>query len=91
MTIPEELEGVLDVNPKIISGAVRFKCTRVPVQALIDTLTHGLPVSDFLEGFPDVTEEQAMAVRSQMGAKPGAPDIRPRDGWLSAYPDRQQH
>ena len=62
MTIPRELEGVLDANPKIISGAVRFRGTRVPVQALIDTLDHGLPVSDFLEGFPDVTEEQAMAV-----------------------------
>jgi uncharacterized protein (DUF433 family) len=62
MTIPRELQNVLDINPQIISGAVRFKGTRVPVQALIDSLTHGLPVSDFLEGFPDVTEEQAMAV-----------------------------
>jgi len=62
MTIPEDLQNVLDANPKIISGAVRFKGTRVPVQALLDTLTHGLPLSDFLEGYPDVTEEQAMAV-----------------------------
>jgi len=62
MTIPEELRHVLDSHPEIISGAARFKGTRVPVQALLDTLTHGLPVSDFLEGFPDVTEEQALAV-----------------------------
>ena len=62
MTIPEELQDILSSDADILSGAVRFKGTRVPVQALIDTLTHGLPVSDFLEGFPDVTEEQAMAV-----------------------------
>lgn len=29
--IPTELQGVLDANPKIISGAIRFKGTRVPV------------------------------------------------------------
>ncbi|AIE85682.1 DUF433 domain-containing protein [Fimbriimonas ginsengisoli] len=62
MVIPEELKEVLAAQPEIISGAVRFKGTRVPVQALLDTLGHGLPVSDFLEGFPDVTAEQALAV-----------------------------
>ena len=62
MTIPKELQDVLVANPETLSGAVRFKGTRVPVQALLDTLTHRLPVSDFLEGFPDVTEEQAFAV-----------------------------
>lgn len=62
MTIPTELQGVLVANPETLSGAVRFKGTRVPVQALLDTLSRGNPVSDFLEGFPDVTEEQALAV-----------------------------
>ena len=32
MTIPKELQGVLDINPQIISGAVRFTGTRVPVK-----------------------------------------------------------
>ena len=62
MIIPHELQGVLAAQPEIISGAVRFKGTRVPVQALLGTLTHGLAVSDFLEGFPDVTIDQAFAV-----------------------------
>lgn len=62
MTIPSELHAVLVATPDTLSGAVRFAGTRVPVQALLDTLTHGLPVSDFLEGFPDVTGEQAWAV-----------------------------
>lgn len=62
MMIPTELQDVLIANPETLSGAVRFKGTRVPVQALIDTLSRGLPVSDFLDGFPDVNEEQALAV-----------------------------
>lgn len=61
MTIPKELESVLDANPKIISGAVRFKGTRVPVQALIDTLDGGT-LEEFLHGWPDVSKEQAEAV-----------------------------
>lgn len=62
MTIPSELQAVLVSTPDTLSGAIRFRGTRVPVQALIDTLSRGLPVSDFLEGFPDVAEAQAMAV-----------------------------
>lgn len=62
MTIPAELRDVLVQTPDTLSGAVRFGGTRVPVQALLDTLYHGLPVSDFLEGFPDVSEAQALAV-----------------------------
>lgn len=62
MTIPKELEGVLDINPQIISGAVRFVGTRVPVQALIDTLHDGNGIEEFLDGYPGVTREQAEAV-----------------------------
>ena len=62
MTIPQELEGILDINPLIISGAVRFKGTRVPVQALIDTLHDGDGLEEFLDGYPDVTRAQAEAV-----------------------------
>lgn len=61
MDIPEELKNILDSNPQIISGAVRFKGTRVPVQALIDTLDGGT-LEDFLHGWPDVTRDQAEAV-----------------------------
>jgi len=62
MEIPRELVSVLVSDPHTLSGAVRFKGTRVLVQALLDTLTHGLPVADFLEGFADVSLLQAMAV-----------------------------
>ena len=62
MTIPEELRDVLDSNPEFISGAVRFKGTRVPVQALLETLEDGDTVADFLAGYPGVSEEQVEAV-----------------------------
>jgi uncharacterized protein (DUF433 family) len=62
MSIPKELENVLATQPEIISGAVRFIGTRVPVQALIDTLDSGGNIEEFLDGWPDVSREQAEAV-----------------------------
>lgn len=62
MAIPNELQQVLDSDPQIISGAVRFRGTRVPVQALIDTIDGGGTIDEFLEGWPDVTRAQAEAV-----------------------------
>lgn len=60
--IPPELEGVLVATPDILGGAVRFAGTRVPVQALLDTLGAGHAIDDFLAGFPNVTRSQAEAV-----------------------------
>lgn len=61
MTIPEELQGILATAPEYLSGAVRFKGARVPVQALIDTLDGG-DLEEFLEGWPNVPREYAPAV-----------------------------
>ncbi len=60
-TIPGELSGVLEAHPQVVSGAICFSGTRVPVQALIDTLDGG-DLEEFLDGWPDVTREQAQAV-----------------------------
>ena len=60
-TIPKELEGILDADPEYLCGAVRFVGTRVPVQALIDTLDGG-DIEEFLEGWPNVPREFAEAV-----------------------------
>lgn len=62
MAIPLELDDVLAADEGILSGAVRFRGTRVPVQALLDTITAGESVDYFLDDFPDVTQEQALAV-----------------------------
>ena len=62
MTIPTELQHILVANPETLSGAVRFKGTRVPVQALIDTLDAGGGIDEFLDGWPNVPRENAEAV-----------------------------
>jgi len=61
MTIPKELQEVLVSTPDTLGGSVRFKGTRVPIQALIDTLDEGGGIAEFLDGWPDVSREQAEA------------------------------
>jgi uncharacterized protein (DUF433 family) len=53
--------SVISSNPKVMGGTPVFQGTRVPVQTLIDYLEAGDSISDFLEGFPTVTKEQAIA------------------------------
>ncbi len=62
VNILTELQDVLMSTPDTLSGAVRFIGTRVPVQALLDTLRHNHSIDYFLEGYPGVIREQAEAV-----------------------------
>jgi len=45
-----------------MGGTPVFTGTRVPMQTLFDYLESGETIDDFLEGFPTVTREQAVAV-----------------------------
>ena len=45
-----------------LSGAWRFKNTRVPVKALFENLESGATVDQFLDWFPGVDREQVLAV-----------------------------
>lgn len=56
----DEFGHPLSQNPHIVSGAVVFSGTRVPVSVLFDCLAAGDPLDEFLEGFPTVTREQAV-------------------------------
>ena len=49
-------------SPNTLSGPWRFKETRVPVKALFENLESGATVDQFLEWFPGVKREQALAV-----------------------------
>ena len=51
----------LSRNPKVMSGAVVFHGTRVPVSALFDYLDSEGSLADFLRDFPTVSHEQAQA------------------------------
>jgi uncharacterized protein (DUF433 family) len=53
----EHLSAV-ERSPEILSGAWRFRGTRVPVAALFENLRDGATVADFLAWFPGVTREQ---------------------------------
>ncbi|HBB86911.1 MAG TPA: hypothetical protein DC047_04790 [Blastocatellia bacterium] len=58
----QELKGIVRSDPAIMGGAPVFVGTRVPLQNLIDSLEGGESVEEFLEGFPSVRREQAIAV-----------------------------
>lgn len=49
-------------DPDILGGTPVFVGTRVPVQTLLDYLEAGDPLDEFLEDFPSVSREQAVAV-----------------------------
>ncbi len=53
---------IITVNPEILGGTPVFKGTRVPVKALFDYLADNLPLDYFLESFPTVSREIAVAV-----------------------------
>lgn len=53
---------IIEVNPNKVSGTPVFSGTRVPIRNLFDYIEGGETLEDFLEGFPPVTREQAIAV-----------------------------
>ena len=48
-------------DPEIMGGTHVFVGTRVPAQTLVDYLEGGDSLDDFLEDFPSVSREQAVA------------------------------
>ena len=56
---------VIHRDPEILGGTPVFMGTRVPVQTLIDYLEAGHSLPEFLDDFPSVRHEQAVAVLEQ--------------------------
>lgn len=48
-------------DPRILGGTVVFAGTRVPLRNLIDYLERGLSLDEFLDAFPSVSRQQAIA------------------------------
>ena len=59
MSVPEPL---ITTSPDRLSGTPVFAGTRVPVQTLIDYLEGGDSIETFLDDFPSVTRDHAIAV-----------------------------
>ena len=55
------LESVVQSDPEILGGTPVFIGTRVPVKNLLDYLAAGDSLEQFLDDFPSVTREQAVA------------------------------
>jgi uncharacterized protein (DUF433 family) len=60
--------SVVHSDPDILGGTPVFVGTRVPVQALIDYIEGGHPLDEFLDDFPTVSREQAIAALEQAKA-----------------------
>ena len=48
-------------DPDILGGTPVFRGTRVPVHILMEHIEAGDTLDEFLDGFPSVTREQAIA------------------------------
>src|ERR1700755_3428419 len=60
--------SVVHSDPEILGGTPVFVGTRVPVQALIDYIEGGHSLQAFLDDFPTVTREIAIAALEQAKA-----------------------
>ena len=56
------LYGQVSIDPEIMSGTPVFAGTRVPIQNLFDYIEGGEDLSEFLDDFPSVSKEAALAV-----------------------------
>ena len=54
--------SLISRNPEIMSGALCFTQTRVPVKNLFDYLEGASSLEDFLEDFPSISRDKAIAV-----------------------------
>jgi uncharacterized protein (DUF433 family) len=57
-----EVQGVIHRDNDILGGTPVFVGTRVPVQTLLDYIIGGDNLDEFLDDFPTVKREQALAV-----------------------------
>ena len=59
----KKLPEVFSQHPEVMSGALVFKGTRVPVQTFFDHLDHGGTLEEFPQWYDGVSREQLEAAR----------------------------
>ena len=66
---------VISSDPGILGGTPVFTGTRIPIRILIEHLEAGDRLDDFLDSYPTVSREQAIAVlNAAKTALAGEPD-----------------
>jgi len=61
-------QSVIVSDPEVLGGTPCFRGTRVPVDSLIDYLEAGDSLDDFLDNFPSVSREAAIAALEEAKA-----------------------
>jgi len=61
-------QSVIMSDPEILGGTPCFRGTRVPVDSLIDYLEAGDSLDEFLDNFPSVSREAAIAALEEAKA-----------------------
>ena len=56
-------------DPETLGGEPVFRGTRVPVASLFESLESDCPLNEFLENFPSVSREAAVAVMAARSRK----------------------
>ena len=64
----DDSQSVIIRDPEILSGEPVFRGTRVPFQTLLDYLEGGNTLDEFLEQYPGVSREQAIAALEEAKA-----------------------
>jgi uncharacterized protein (DUF433 family) len=54
-------DDLFESKPDVVSGALVFKGTRIPVDALFENLAAGLSLDEVLKDFPRIGRERAEA------------------------------
>ncbi|MDX2181182.1 MAG: DUF433 domain-containing protein [Bryobacteraceae bacterium] len=61
-------QSVVVSDPEILGGTPCFRGTRVPIDSLIDYLEAGDSLDEFLDNFPSVTHDAAVAALEEAKA-----------------------
>ncbi|MBL0341866.1 MAG: DUF433 domain-containing protein [Bacteroidetes bacterium] len=56
------VKDYISIDKEVLAGQPVFKGTRVPVESLFWHLEKGISLDQFLEDFPTVSKDQAVAV-----------------------------
>lgn len=57
-----KVKDYIDINKEVLGGNAVFKGTRVPIETLFLHLENGITLDEFLQDFPSVARDQAIAV-----------------------------
>lgn len=63
------IKNLIEADPEKLGGTPIFYGTRVPIQNSFDCLEEGETIDQFLDRFPTVTREQALAVLEESKEK----------------------